>query len=69
MSKRKWSKEDIQEFRKIHGSPFYYNKDDSNLFVPKAYGIGRTINWANPIAWVVAFTIIAFIILRAFLKK
>jgi uncharacterized membrane protein len=48
MSKRKWSAEEIAAWRKEHGMVFYFNKEDSNFMVPKAYGFGLTFNWANP---------------------
>ncbi|KLU65289.1 hypothetical protein DEAC_c28410 [Desulfosporosinus acididurans] len=51
MSRRKWTNEEIEEYRKEHGA-IYYNKEDSNIFVPKALGIGWTLNWANPISLV-----------------
>ena len=33
------------------GGLFYYNKDDYNLFVEKNVGVGWTINFARPAAW------------------
>ncbi len=29
---------------------FYYNKDDKRIFPPKRFGLGWTINFANPIS-------------------
>jgi hypothetical protein len=29
MEKRKWTKEEIEEYRKTHGAFFYFNKEDS----------------------------------------
>lgn len=66
MERRKWTKEEIEEYRKIHGAFFYYNNEDSNILVPKAYGIGWTLNWANPISWVFILLIIGFIFFRLF---
>jgi uncharacterized membrane protein len=66
MARRKWTKEEIEEYRKKHGEIFYFNKEDSNLLVPKAYGIGRTLNWANPISWILILAIICFVIFRKF---
>lgn len=68
MAKRKWTKKEIEEFRNKRGAFFYYNKEDSNFLVPKAYGIGRTVNWANPISWLLALAIIGFIVFRIFFK-
>jgi uncharacterized membrane protein len=68
MTKRNWTKEEIEEYRREHGAFFYCNKEDSNFLVPKAYGIGRTVNWANPISWVFVLVIIGFIGFRIFFK-
>jgi len=62
MAKRKWTNEEITEYRKNKGSIFYYNKEDSNFLVPKACGFGSTLNWANPISWIVALAILGAII-------
>ena len=67
MANRKWTYEEIEEYRKEHGSFFYFNREDSNFLVPKAFGIGRTINWANPISWVFILLIAGYIIFRKFL--
>jgi uncharacterized membrane protein len=69
MIRRKWTKEEIQEYRKAKGTIFYYNKEDSNFIVPKAYGIGWTFNWASPISWAIALVIVGFIIFRISLGK
>jgi uncharacterized membrane protein len=66
MASRKWTNEEIEEYRKTHGVTLYFNKEDSNLFIPKAYGIGKTVNWANPISWIIVLIIIGII---AFNKK
>jgi Predicted membrane protein len=67
MSKRKWSKEEVEQYRQIHGAFLYFNKEDSNIFIPKAYGIGWTINWANPIALGLSLALIFFVIIRRFI--
>ncbi|NCB51332.1 MAG: hypothetical protein EOM54_05560 [Clostridia bacterium] len=68
MEKRKWTNKEIEEFRKEHGIGFYFNKEDSNLFVPKSYGFGRTLNWANPVSWIFALAIAGFIVWSVFLR-
>ena len=68
MAKRKWTYEEIEEYRKEHGAFFYSNKEDSNFLVPKGYGIGRTFNWANPISWVFILAIVGFIVFRVFMR-
>jgi len=69
MEKRKWTKEEIVEYRKIHGVLFYSNKEDSNFLVPKPFGIGWTINWANPITWFFIAAIASFYLVRFFLSE
>ena len=43
MARRKWTKEEISEYRKKNGVFFYFNKEDSNFIVPKVYGFGLDI--------------------------
>jgi len=68
MEKRNWTKEEIVEYRKEHGAFFYCNKEDSNFLVPKPFGIGWTINWANPLSWIFVSVITGFLIVRVFYK-
>ncbi len=63
MSKRKWTKEEVEQWREKNRRTLYFNKQDSNVFVPKSYGIGITCNWGNPISWVLIVAIIAIIVL------
>ena len=32
---------------------FYWNKGDASLILPKRFGVGWTMNWARPAAWVI----------------
>ena len=32
---------------------FYWNKDDASLILPKRFGVGWTMNWTRPAAWVI----------------
>jgi uncharacterized membrane protein len=66
MAKRAWTKDEINQYRKNHSEFFYFNKEDSNLFVPKAYGFGRTLNFAHPISWVLILVLIGLIVFRSF---
>lgn len=73
MAKRKWSEEEINDYRRQHNMYFYYyNEGDGNLFVPKAFVLDAfknsamarvTFNWAHPIAMGFAFAILALTIL------
>ena len=50
---------------------FYWNKDDASLILPKRFGVGWTMNWAHPAAWLIVggFTLasIAFVAACIFL--
>lgn len=39
---------------------FYWNPDDSNLFLPKRFGVGWTVNFARPMVWLLigGFTLV-----------
>jgi len=42
----------------------------ASVFVPKTIGIGWTLNWSNPISWVIIIVIIgAIIALKIFMNK
>jgi uncharacterized membrane protein len=41
---------------------FYFNKDDPSIFVEKRFGIGYTLNFANPVGWIVMAGIVIVII-------
>jgi uncharacterized membrane protein len=69
VAKRKWSFEEVEEFRRTHNQYFiYFNKDDSNFLVPKTNGLGRTNNWAHPISWFIIFAVLALAIFHSFFK-
>jgi uncharacterized membrane protein len=42
--------------------PFYSNPNDPALFVPKRYGFGYTLNFANPWCWLVFVVMIALVL-------
>jgi uncharacterized membrane protein len=44
----------------------YFNPNDSRSFVPKRVGIGWTINFARPVAYVF---LVALILLAVFFRK
>jgi uncharacterized membrane protein len=68
MARRKWTKREIEEYRKIQGPFYYFNKEDSNFLVPNAYGSSTSVNWANPISWVSGLVIIGLFVLSVFFK-
>ncbi|HYM05922.1 MAG TPA: DUF5808 domain-containing protein [Terriglobales bacterium] len=41
---------------------FYYNPDDPAILVEKRYGIGYTLNFAQPAAWVMLIVILVCIL-------
>ena len=44
----------------------YFNRSDRRLLVPKRFGIGRTLNLAHPLAWlVIALPIAVALLVRA----
>lgn len=44
------------------GGIIYFNPDDASLFLPERFGIGWTLNWARPAAWVL---VAGFVVLVA----
>jgi uncharacterized membrane protein len=43
---------------------FYFNRQDPSLMVNKRFGIGRTLNFGNPLTWVLLAGLIIFILIR-----
>ncbi|MDQ7096859.1 hypothetical protein REC12_25015 [Desulfosporosinus sp. PR] len=69
MAKRKWSFEEVEEYRRAHNQYFiYYNKDDANFLVAKMSGLGRTNNWAHLFSGDIIFVCLALMAYRLFLK-
>jgi len=62
MAKHRYTKEEVKKWYQEHHTVIYFNKDDRNVFVRKAYGIGFRFNYANPIAWMIIVILIAFIV-------
>lgn len=44
------------------GGVFYFNREDPSLFVPKRFGIGYTINFANRWSWLVVAVLVVLIL-------
>ncbi|MGE5431642.1 MAG: DUF5808 domain-containing protein [Syntrophomonadaceae bacterium] len=47
---------------------FYFNPQDSRMFLPKRSGLGITINFANPLAIILTVLLIVLIIVISKLK-
>jgi len=54
---------DLDEDKYWKGGIFYFNKNDPSIFVEKRFGVGWTINFANPIGYLIVFLPIVLIIL------
>lgn len=48
--------------------PFYYNRKDPRLQVPKLSGLGWTPNFASPYSWLIIVGIILIIIITQYLR-
>lgn len=57
---------DIDEDRYWKGGLWYFNKNDPSIFVEKRFGVGYTLNFANPIGYLIVFLPLAIIILVSF---
>jgi uncharacterized membrane protein len=42
----------------------YVNRDDPSLFVNKRFGIGRTLNFGHPLAWIILVAIAGLILFK-----
>ncbi|MBS4192086.1 DUF1648 domain-containing protein [Bacillus sp. FJAT-49705] len=54
---------DLDEDQYWKGGLFYFNKNDPSIFVEKRFGVGWTLNFANPIGYFIIFGPIVIIIL------
>lgn len=45
-----------------------YDRDDKRLFVPRKSGLGTTLNFAHPLAWVVIVAIVGLIVASRYLR-
>ena len=41
---------------------FYVNRRDPALFVPKRFGIGLTVNFGNPVSWIILISLLGLIL-------
>lgn len=44
------------------GGALYFNRHDSSFLVNKRYGVGWTLNFGHPIAWVVVLALVALVV-------
>jgi len=44
---------------------FYVNRNDPAIFVEKRFGVGWSINYGNPIAWLITIGILAIVLIPA----
>lgn len=58
---------DLDEDKYWKGGMFYFNKNDPSIFVEKRFGVGWTINFANPLGYVIVFVPLIIIIVISFL--
>lgn len=66
MTKRKWTRQEVEDWRKEHNSLFYCNKEDANIFVRKrCYGINWAFNLGHPLSWVIMAVFTGVILLVA----
>ncbi|MBD8067825.1 DUF1648 domain-containing protein [Bacillus sp. PS06] len=58
--------EGVDEDQYWKAGVFYFNRNDSSVFVEKRFGIGYTINFANPIAYLVIVVPVVLMIIVPF---
>ena len=68
MAKHKYSREEVVQWYKEHPASLYFNRDDTNLFVPKRT-IGFSPNFAHPAVWAIVIAFIGLVVLLAFHKR
>ena len=61
MKKRKWTAQEVKEWYQATGAFTYSNKEDANIVVKKPRSEGRTVNWANPKAYLLQGCILAIV--------
>ncbi|SOC43989.1 DUF1648 domain-containing protein [Ureibacillus acetophenoni] len=57
---------DIDEDRYWKGGLWYFNKNDPSIFVEKRFGIGYTLNFANPLGYLIVLVPLVIILLVSF---
>lgn len=59
---------DVDEDQYWKGGLLYFNRNDPSMFVEKRFGVGWTLNFANPFGYILVFAPIILILLIAFLS-
>lgn len=57
----------VDDDRFWKGGIFYVNKDDPSVFVEKRFGVGWSVNFARPLAWLFVFGPVVLILAISFL--
>lgn len=58
---------DLDEDQYWKGGLFYFNKNDPSIFVEKRFGVGMTLNFANPKGYLLVLGPLVFILVISFL--
>jgi len=71
---QKWHQENrgqetITETENFYWHLFYFNSDESRIFVPKQTGGGFTINFANPLSIITGILVIGGIVVLIILRQ
>ena len=69
MDKHQYTDEEVADWRRTHRNFIYFNREDTNFTVPKAYGYGKTFNYANPVSWVFLAIIMAILVYAVFFRQ
>ncbi len=59
--KRKWTEKEIRQWYQDTGRITYSNCLDQNVVVHKPNGLGWTVNWANPMSYLLQLVLAAVI--------
>jgi uncharacterized membrane protein len=46
--------------------PFYYNRKDKRIMVPRLLGVGWTLNFGHPVMWLIILILIAIPLIQLF---
>lgn len=69
MATRRWTKEEIATYREKSSSMFYFNREDSNIFIPRRYGYGFSLNYASPVSWLIILALVSYFVWSFFFRN